>query len=276
MKSHRGITERSEHHGSGSKRGRRYVLLFAALVIVYSANGRDIGAADAQPTMMLAVSLARGDGLVLDRYFPATSRLEGPALLGRVQERSRCFPLSGRHGIVGPAAHVSAGSDTRFPAARLGRNPRANGLVLAGHRENSAMMIAALTAILILYLLCSLELGRAAMPATLVVALGSPLWTIASQSLWQHGPVALALTCSSSCCLRSPASLAVVPGGFCMAAWCGFDLPRRLRSADLPDGGLAAPEGGILVSALSAGPWGSTARLQLLVLSAPWGGYRSS
>ena len=196
MKSPRGITERSEHHRSGSKRGRRYVLLFAALVIVYSANGRDIGAADAQPTMMLAVSLARGDGLVLDRYFP--EHLE-------TRRRLPYWAAYERGHIVSryPVGAALLALPFTFPqvlildSLRPGWDaiPAQTGWYWRAIGKNSATLIAALTAIVILYLLHSLELGRAAMPATLVVALGSPLWTIASQSLWQHGPVALALAC---------------------------------------------------------------------------------
>ena len=43
-------------------------------------------------------------------------------------------------------------------------------------------------------LLVGLGLCRMAFPAVIATALGSSLWSVASQALWQHGPAALALT----------------------------------------------------------------------------------
>jgi hypothetical protein len=44
-----------------------------------------------------------------------------------------------------------------------------------------------------------------ALPATLAAALGSSLWTVASQSLWQHGPAALALILAVRLLIPHPA-----------------------------------------------------------------------
>jgi hypothetical protein len=41
--------------------------------------------------------------------------------------------------------------------------------------------------------LIGLGLGRVALPATLAAALGSNLWIVGSQAMWQHGPAAFAL-----------------------------------------------------------------------------------
>src|SRR5271157_1346317 len=60
--------------------------------------------------------------------------------------------------------------------------------------KNTAAVIAALTGVVLLELLRGLGLGRVALPTVLAVALGSNLWVVASQTLWQHGPAALALT----------------------------------------------------------------------------------
>jgi hypothetical protein len=54
-------------------------------------------------------------------------------------------------------------------------------------------VLAAITAVLLHRYLVAIGLGRVAMPATLAAALGSDLWTIASQAAWQHGPAAFCL-----------------------------------------------------------------------------------
>ena len=50
-----------------------------------------------------------------------------------------------------------------------------------------------LTAVFLYGLLVSLGLKRVAMPTTLAAALGSDMWTVGSQAMWQHGPAAFSL-----------------------------------------------------------------------------------
>ena len=60
--------------------------------------------------------------------------------------------------------------------------------------KRSAAAITTLAALALLVVLRKLGLGREAWLAGLAAALGSNLWSTASQSLWQHGPAALMLT----------------------------------------------------------------------------------
>jgi hypothetical protein len=60
--------------------------------------------------------------------------------------------------------------------------------------KRAAALLAALVALALHRFLVGLGLGRVAVPAVLATALGSDLWSVASQALWQHGPAALALT----------------------------------------------------------------------------------
>ena len=55
-------------------------------------------------------------------------------------------------------------------------------------------ILTALTAVMLYWLLVNLGLSRVALPATLAAVLGSDLWTVASQAMWQHGPAAFSLT----------------------------------------------------------------------------------
>jgi hypothetical protein len=62
--------------------------------------------------------------------------------------------------------------------------------------KNAAAVMAALIGVALYQVLWKLDLGRVALPTTLVTALGSNLWTVGSQGLWQHGPAALCLILS--------------------------------------------------------------------------------
>jgi hypothetical protein len=59
--------------------------------------------------------------------------------------------------------------------------------------KRSMAVLVALAAVVLHRLLIGLGLSRVAMPAVLAAALGSDLWVVGSQALWQHGPAALAL-----------------------------------------------------------------------------------
>jgi hypothetical protein len=60
--------------------------------------------------------------------------------------------------------------------------------------KQAAAAIVALTVVALWYLLCNLGVRAMALPTVLTVGLGSDLWVVGSQSLWQHGPAALCLT----------------------------------------------------------------------------------
>ena len=60
--------------------------------------------------------------------------------------------------------------------------------------KRSAAAITTLAALALLALLRKLSLGSVAWLAATAAALGSSLWSTASQTLWQHGPAALMLT----------------------------------------------------------------------------------
>src|SRR5262249_35494166 len=65
------------------------------------------------------------------------------------------------------------------------------GCVQMGRR--SMAVVVALAGVVLHRLLLALGLGPAALPAVLASSLGSDLWAVGSQALWQHGPAALAL-----------------------------------------------------------------------------------
>lgn len=178
--------------------------LWLALFLLYTANGRSIGGGDVVPATLLPVALLRGDGPFLDRYAEILraedGRLPGYATESRGRAVSR-YPL-GPAIVAAPfvlpqlllldAEHPSWESDGQAAldaCRRIGKN--------------AAAAIASLAAVLMATLLVRLGLGRAAVPAAVIVALGSDHWSMASQALWQHGPASLCLT-GALLLLRTP------------------------------------------------------------------------
>ena len=172
----------------------RSVALGLALVLVYKANGRVIETFDTVATTALPYAIIRGDGPFLDR-FRVLWQSPGEALPPYV-EATRGHLVS-RYPVA-PAlvalplvwAQVAV-----LDVSRAGWD-RTLGGVIVGCRwmgKLAAAIIAALAAVALERVLRGLGLGRVALPATLAAALGSDLFAVASQALWQHGPAALAL-----------------------------------------------------------------------------------
>ena len=112
--------------------------------------------------------------------------------------------------------------------------------------KRSSAAIVALADLALLAVLLRLGLKRAAWVAATAAALGSTLWAIASQTLWQHGPAALMLTLTVLLLMReSPSRLRLLTAGFTAAllvssrpidlafavvtaVWVALRHPRRL------------------------------------------------
>jgi hypothetical protein len=166
----------------------------AGVYAIYLANGREIGSGDSVPAKYLSCGLVRGDGFYLDRYerdvlkwwpHPTmpyyVARIDGhyvsrypfgPALLA--------LPFTIPQMIV---------LDRTHPDWETSEPDWFDTIC-----KRSAAAITTLAALALLATLRKLGLGRVAWLAATAAALGSALWSTASQSLWQHGPAALMLT----------------------------------------------------------------------------------
>lgn len=180
------------------RRGHRLgldLLVGLGLFLLYSANGRAIGAGDVVPAMFQTVALVRGDGLVLDRFAPRLrtpdGRLPGYAADERGHAVSR-YPVGPAIVAVPFVAPQVWWLDRQQPGWEQDR------AAVRGHvtrmAKHAAALITALAVVLLLRLLRDLGLGQLALPTALIAALGSGYWPTASQALWQHGPAALCLT----------------------------------------------------------------------------------
>jgi hypothetical protein len=180
---------------------KKYLWSIALAVAVgglYLANGREIGAGDTVPTNLLAITIARGDGFVLDRFRHQIAPRFGTETYyvaikdGHVLSR---FP-------VAPAlVAVPLAAPQLLLLDRLRPGWEHDAGTVAGYSrrigKNCAAAIASLVAVTLFWALQRLGVELfAALLASIIAAAGSSLWTVASQSLWQHGPAALALTLS--------------------------------------------------------------------------------
>ena len=182
----------------GAARPRRWpatLILGTVVALVYLANGREIGAFDTTPTTLVPLAIMRGDGLYLDRFRPLL-RVWGTPLPvfvtesnGHIISRYPVGPALVALPFVAPQVMLL---DTTEPGwdrdlSRVHVESRKMG-------KRTAALLTALVAVALNRLLMALGLARVALPATLATALGSGLWSVAGQALWQHGPAALALT----------------------------------------------------------------------------------
>lgn len=192
------------HRPLGAPRSRaggwwRSALLGSLLVVAYSANGRVISSEDTVATSMLPLTILRGEGVYLDRFGPVLREPDGtlPVFVtsseGHILSR---YPIAPALIAVPLAAPQIALLDRRVPG--WDRNPwlAFNECKWMARRTMAVLM--ALTAVILHRLLLSLGLSRVAVPAVLAAALGSDLWVVGSQALWQHGPAALALVSAVS------------------------------------------------------------------------------
>lgn len=173
----------------------RSVLLGIALAAIYLANGREIGSYDTIPTALTALNLIQGEGIHLDRFAPLLRESDGRTspyverTQGHIVSRYPLAPAFLAAPLMWPHLVVF---DRRYP----GWSDRidASWAVAQQASKTAAAILAALAGVSIYRLLHGLGLAAVALPATIGAALGSNLWMIGSQALWQHAPAALMLS----------------------------------------------------------------------------------
>jgi hypothetical protein len=182
-----------------------YLFFFLSVFSIYILNCRTFLDGDTVPAMLVPVAIIRGDGPFLDRFEKA---LPGPPLpyvvtvsRGRIISRYTLGPPLLALPLVLPQVIAL---DYFKPGWDRDEKEALGWCIWMAKIASAA--IAAGVAVALLHLLEALGLNKVALVATLATALGTSLWTIASQSLWQHGPACLALAVSISLLVPRPAS----------------------------------------------------------------------
>ncbi len=170
------------------------LILAFVLVQVYLANPRDLSTYDTAATTMMTLTLIRGEGVYLDRFRPILLETRNQLKVfvvpwhGHMLSR---YPVAPALLVLPLVVPQIALLDRQIPG--WDQDPRNAIIPLPQITKRSMAVVVALTAVILHRYLIALGLGRAALPATLAAALGSNLWIVGSQAMWQHGPAAFAL-----------------------------------------------------------------------------------
>lgn len=161
------------------------VFLFA----VYLSNLRVLAAADSIPTRLLPFSILREGNLNLDEFgwlwaknLPYYVRISGTHIYSG---NTVALPLLLVPLYALPTWYLSAGEISYDDV-------RARVVIVAMERICAALLTT-LAALLLYRILCRLVSWRWALALTLIYALGCNTWVIASQALWPHTLVGLAI-----------------------------------------------------------------------------------
>jgi hypothetical protein len=189
--------------------GRTAAALFVSLVVIYNANGREIGTVDSQPAKFTARELALRGTLVLDRVVAERPGLAERAAFARDRQghvRS-AYPLPPALIAAIPAAllHYSGLVDLEAP---LGPN-----LIAA----LTASLLTAAAVTLLFLAVSRLVPFNVALLTAIALGIGTNYWAVVSQTLWQHESVAF---------------------GLALALWAWLQPRDRIRSRNLWLGGL--------------------------------------
>jgi hypothetical protein len=170
------------------------LFLGLALVFIYMINGRDLGTYDTIANSMLPFFILRGGGIYFDNevmgHMRSNARLPDHLTIshGRIVT---VYPIAPALVVVPLFAPQVALLDLYCPGWDRDREVAlAECLRMA---KLSMALVVALAGVVLYRHLLALGVGRAALPAVLAACVGSDLWPVGSQALWQHGPAALAL-----------------------------------------------------------------------------------
>jgi hypothetical protein len=161
--------------------------------LVYNANFREVSGQDTIPARVLPVAIVQQRTLALDMFFRDWSPdAPLPYWVQRVNGRYlSSYPLL-------PA--LLAVPVYAAPVILLGGDSWALINMLA---KLTASLIAALSVSLVYLAATRLGPNAVAVAVALIYALGTSIWSVASQGLWGHGPAALFLAASLACLLHA-------------------------------------------------------------------------
>lgn len=195
--------------------------LFAALVLIYNSNGRELQPVDSQPTKLAARALARDGVLTLNRDV-----VEKPGLATRLPfQRDRQGDTRSAYSVVpsilaaGPAWMLSELGVVDLNA------PLAPNLIAS----LAASLLTAAAVVLVFLTVSRLVSRRAALFTAIGLGLGTNFWPLLSRTLWQHETVAFGIALALWAWLRPPPRLttiqAVLGGvGLALASTCRLQV----------------------------------------------------
>jgi hypothetical protein len=168
---------------------RQAILLFFGLLFVYNINLRQVSSHDTYASRFVPISILRDGDLILDEFVPETIKHQaGDQFFSDYFHYTRGH-FYDSHPPVGPLLALPVYA---LPAW-IGIPARAE-LVANLFSKLAASIIAALSAIVLFAAakrLVSDDGGRIALLAAVAYALGTSIWSTASQAMWTHTPAVL-------------------------------------------------------------------------------------
>jgi hypothetical protein len=169
---------------------RPYVLLFLGLTLLYHSNLRPIPSGDSLCTSLIPMSILLDHAVTLDRF--------GPWLFGHIPYTREVIRAADGHYYSGypiwNGVFVTPLYTPLLLAPKLRDwDPGALASLARILEKFVATTIAALSAVVMLALLRRITSERWVWRLTLVYAVATATWSIASQALWQHTTVELAI-----------------------------------------------------------------------------------
>jgi hypothetical protein len=179
-------------------------LLFAAILIVYLANGRTIWSTDTLPARFLPMHVLRTGSFDLSTLLahePTAELVQARPQSGvQPSTPSYLIRINGRVVSLYPVGAALLALPFYLPSA-LGHVP-SDAPFLAQVEKLAAATLTALSALVLYSTLYRLTSQRFARLLTVVYALGTSSLSVSSQALWQHGASQLALTAALYCLVR--------------------------------------------------------------------------
>src|SRR5262245_57476139 len=207
--------------------------LIAALLLIYNANGREIGSYDSQPTKFAARELLLRRTLTLNHVVGAVPQFAERAAFVLCRDgrwRSAYSPV--------PAVAAAA---IAYPLSRLRILAPASALAPSVIAVLGASLLTA-RAVALMYLTAR---RRASVPRSLAIAvglgLGTGLWYLVSKTLWEHETAVFGLAVAV-------AAFASRDGSLSSRAALG-------RAAGLAIAGLSRPQLAPMIAVVLAGLW---------------------
>lgn len=204
-------------------------MLGIVLLVVYLSNLRVLAAADSIPTRLLPFSILREGNLNLDEFgwlwserLPYYVRISDGHLYSGT---TVALPLALLPLYALPTWYLSAAGITYDDV-------RARVLIVVMERLCAALMTT-IAAVLLYRVLCRLVTWRWALALTLIYALGSNTWVIASQALWPHTLVGLVIVVLSFIFVSDSVSRAALMLAGLLTAFMVAERPQTLGIAVL-------------------------------------------
>jgi hypothetical protein len=180
-----------------------WAIVVVGSFLLFNANFRELGGGDTIPATFLPASLLRDGDLILDEFGPILDKRPpdgGVTLRQQLNWSAAVRPVDGHLRSSYPVGAA-------FLAVPVYAAPVAFGSLrdLADFRVAGKLAASLITALSAGFVYLTLRrfttLGIAAFLAA-AYALGTAVWTIASQALWQHGPALLCLSLATWAALR--------------------------------------------------------------------------